>query len=126
VSQFEPVASVADLPEGELLGVTTAAGDAVCLYNSGGRIGALHDCCTHAAFLLSDGVLHADGTLECAWHGARFNCQSGAVLKGPATEPVPQYETRIEGGQILVGPRRPVSVDAASAGARGPASEAAS
>ena len=33
--------------------------------------------CTHAEFLLSDGTLRNDGTLECAWHGARFDCRTG-------------------------------------------------
>jgi 3-phenylpropionate/trans-cinnamate dioxygenase ferredoxin component len=106
VSAFEVVADAEDLPEGALLGVTTAAGAAVCLANVGGRIAAIEDCCTHAEFLLSDGVIHGDGTVECVWHGARFDCRTGAVRKGPAVDPVPTYEVRVEGGKILVGPRR--------------------
>lgn len=106
MSAFEPVARVADLPDGTLLRVVTAAGDPVCLYNAGGRIGAMHDCCTHAEFLLSDGVLHPDGTLECVWHGARFDCRTGAATRGPAVDPVLMYDVQVAGGQILLGARR--------------------
>ncbi len=105
MTEFEPVADAADLPEGTLLGVTTSTGDPVCLYNVAGRIGALHDCCSHAEFLLSDGVIHADGTVECVWHGARFDCRTGAATKGPAVDPVPTYDVRVVDGRVLVGPR---------------------
>ena len=104
-SRFEDVASLATLPEGELLGAVLADGTAVCLYNDRGTIGAVSDVCTHQEFPLSDGVLHGDGTIECVWHGARFECRTGAVRRAPAIEPVAVFETRVEGGRILVAPR---------------------
>jgi len=106
VSEFEPVADASALPEGTLLGVTTSAGEAVCLMNNRGHISAMVDCCSHAEFLLSDGVLHADGTVECVWHGARFNCRTGAACKAPAVDPVAMYDVRVENGKICVGPRK--------------------
>lgn len=114
MSEFEAVADLTDLPEGALLGVTTAAGDPVCLMRVNGNISAVHDCCTHAEFLLSDGVVHRDGTIECVWHGARFDCCTGAVTKGPAVDPVPMYDVRVEDGKILVGSRRAAGVAAMS------------
>lgn len=114
MSDFEAVADVDDLPEGTLLGVTTSSGDPVCLLNVDGTITAMQDCCTHAEFLLSDGVIHGDGTVECVWHGARFDCASGAVTKGPATDPVPMYEVRVEEGKILLGPRKRAGEEALS------------
>jgi nitrite reductase/ring-hydroxylating ferredoxin subunit len=99
---FVAVASIDDLPAGALVGVTLPTGAAVCLYNDRGTIGAIGNVCTHAAFLMSDGVLHADGTLECVWHGARFDCRTGAVRRHPASEPLPVYPVRLEGGQVLV------------------------
>ena len=104
--QFEVLATVADVPEGALLAVQRANGEEVCLFNDRGTIGAVQDCCSHADFKLSDGVLHADGTLECVWHGARFDCRTGAARKAPAFDPVPVYEVRVEDGKVLVGPRR--------------------
>jgi len=113
VSAFEPLADVDDLPEGGLLGVTTSSGDPVCLMNVRGTIAAMHDCCTHAEFLLSDGVIHRDGSVECVWHGARFDCLTGAVKKGPAVDPVPMYDVRVEDGRILVGPRKTAGAEMA-------------
>ena len=31
---------------------------------------------------MSDGTLRADGTIECVWHGARFDA-APAVCRGP-------------------------------------------
>ena len=112
MSAFEPLADLADLPEGALLPVRNAAGEAICLANVKGQVSALVDCCTHAEFPLSDGAIHADGTVECVWHGARFDCATGAACKGPAVDAVATYDVRVEGGKILVGPRRPIGAEA--------------
>jgi 3-phenylpropionate/trans-cinnamate dioxygenase ferredoxin subunit len=104
VSRFEDVAPVDSLDEGALVGVTLADGSPVCLYNHRGTIGAVADRCTHAEFAMSEGTLHADGSLECVWHGARFDCRTGAVRRAPATDPLPTYPVRIENGRVLVGP----------------------
>lgn len=108
MSAFEDVGAVADLPEGEMLGVELRTRQPVCVYNVGGTIGAVGDLCTHALFHLSQGVLHSDGTIECIWHGARFDCRTGAATRHPAEWPVPVYDVRVENGRILVGPEIPV------------------
>ena len=102
---FEFVAPLSALPDGELLGAVLGDGTAVCLYNDRGTIGAVRDVCSHAEFPMSDGVLHGDGTLECMWHGARYDCRTGAVRRGPAIEPLAVFETRVEADRILVAPR---------------------
>ncbi|HEY2374563.1 MAG TPA: Rieske 2Fe-2S domain-containing protein [Gemmatimonadaceae bacterium] len=104
--ELEVVADVDDVPEGSLLGVRTASGEEVCLFNHRGRIGAVHNVCTHAEFPLSDGTLSNDGTIECVWHGARYSCLTGEVRRGPAIEPVPVYEVRVESGKVLVRGRK--------------------
>ena len=96
------VASLADLPPGALLAVVLPNGDRVCLLNPHGDIRALEDNCSHQVFPLSAGELLEDGTVECVWHGARFDCRSGAVRQGPATDDLPAYEVRVEGDEILV------------------------
>ena len=108
MSAFEDVAAVADIIEGELLAVALADGAPVCVFNHRGVIGAVGNRCTHAEFLISDGVLHGDGTLECLWHGARFDCRTGAVRRHPAEQPLPVYEVRTDAGRVLVGARRTV------------------
>ncbi|HKO16434.1 MAG TPA: Rieske 2Fe-2S domain-containing protein [Gemmatimonadaceae bacterium] len=105
-AELEHLADVDEVPEGTLLGVRNAAGEEICLFNHRGTIGAVGDICTHAEFLMSDGLLRGDGTIECAWHGARFQCRSGAVCRGPAVDPLPVYEVRVEDGRVLVGRRR--------------------
>jgi 3-phenylpropionate/trans-cinnamate dioxygenase ferredoxin subunit len=106
VSPFEDVAAVADLAEGAMLAVQLGDGAPVCVFNHRGVIGAVGNLCTHADFLISDGVLHGDGTLECVWHGARFDCRTGAVRRHPAEKPLPVYEVRTDAGRVLVGARR--------------------
>lgn len=101
--EWERVATLDQLPEGAVLGVTAPGGRAVCLFNHRGEIGAMHDCCTHAEFAMSEGALHADGTIECVWHGARFDCRTGAVRKAPAVDPITVYEVKVEDGAVYVG-----------------------
>ncbi|HYD53914.1 MAG TPA: non-heme iron oxygenase ferredoxin subunit [Gemmatimonadaceae bacterium] len=103
---FVPVATLADLPPGALLAVRHVDGTPICLFNHDGQIGAVLDCCTHNDFRMSEGFLHADGTIECAWHGGRFDCATGAARRAPAFDPLPVYEVRVEGEQVLVGPRK--------------------
>jgi 3-phenylpropionate/trans-cinnamate dioxygenase ferredoxin subunit len=105
VSDFEHLADLGDLPEGALLGVRRSDGLEICLFNYRGTIGAVHNECTHAAFAISDGALRADGTLECVWHGARFDCRTGRVCRGPAEDPLPVFPVRIDGTRVLVGAR---------------------
>lgn len=100
---FVAVARLAEVPPGTLLGVTLPDGTPICLANVDGTVRAVHDGCTHQAFTLSSGEL-ADGCIECAWHGARFDAATGAVCRGPACDPVATYEVRVADGTIAVGP----------------------
>ena len=64
---------------------------------------AIEDQCTHDGGPLGEGKLDgATGQIVCPRHGARFDLRTGAALTLPAIEPVPVYEVRIEGGDILV------------------------
>lgn len=104
VSEFIDVAGVSDVAEGQLLGVKLPDGTRVCLYKQRGSIGAVSDTCTHAEYPISEGSLRPDGTIVCGWHGARFDCHTGAVCRPPATDPLPVHEVRIENDRVLVGP----------------------
>ena len=100
---FLEVARLDDIPDQGILGVEGPGGVRICLVRLGDQVSALADECTHQAFPLSAGEVHADGTLECTWHGARFDCATGAVRREPALEPVPVYPVRVDGDRILVG-----------------------
>ena len=114
-TRFTDVASQRDVPEGKLLGVKLPDGTRICLYNRHGTIGAVAGMCTHAEYPMDMGTLSADGTIECGWHGARFDCRTGAACRPPAVESLPVYEVRVENDRVLVG----AVVNAASALERG-------
>jgi 3-phenylpropionate/trans-cinnamate dioxygenase ferredoxin subunit len=104
-SAFEAVASLGELSEGAVLQRVRSTGDAICLVRQNGEISALSDICTHQHFSMSQGDVLADGTLQCAWHGARYDCRTGEVRQVPATSPLPVFQVRLEGDNIMVGPR---------------------
>jgi nitrite reductase/ring-hydroxylating ferredoxin subunit len=103
---FELVARLDDVPDGGLLGVVKQTGDRICLARLDGEIYALSNNCTHQDFPMSDGVLLPNGCIECAWHGAMFDCRTGAVKRFPATDPIGVYEVKVEHGDIYVGGRK--------------------
>ena len=102
---FIDVAALDEIPELGVLGVDGPGGRAICLVRFGGAVAAFDDECTHQAFPLSAGDVRPDGTLECVWHGARFDCLTGAVRREPATDPLMPYPVRVDGGRVFVGPR---------------------
>jgi len=102
---LERVADLDELPPGSLKGVTLSTGERICLVNTDGEIHALGNVCTHQEFAMADGALLPGGIIECAWHGARYDCRTGAVKRFPATDPLPVYRVRIEQDAIWVGER---------------------
>ena len=103
--EFIDVAGLDEVPEMGVLGVDGPDGQPICIVRFRGQLSAFADECTHQAFPLSAGDVRADGTLECIWHGARFDCLTGAVRREPATDDLTRYPVRVEGGRIFVGPR---------------------
>ena len=67
----------------------TIIGEPVVVFRDGqGKIGALIDRCPHRGVPLSMGKV-VDGTLQCAYHGLRFDC-SGTCVKNPHSEGRPE------------------------------------
>lgn len=79
------------VPPGSVLLVGEAA-----VFNVAGRFCATQAECTHQGGPLSEGKLEGS-TVTCPWHGAQFNVCTGAVLRGPAREPVKTYRVIVEG-----------------------------
>jgi 3-phenylpropionate/trans-cinnamate dioxygenase ferredoxin subunit len=100
---YENLASVDEIPDEGTLAVRRSDGLPICLIKWQGQISAIADNCTHQDFEMALGDVLPDGTIQCAWHGARFDCQSGAVRQGPATSPVQTFPVRIDGKRVLVG-----------------------
>lgn len=81
-------------------GFASLVGDAA-VFNVAGSFCATQAKCTHQGGPLNEGKLQGS-TVTCPWHGAQFNVCTGAVLRGPATEPVKTYRVAVEGeiGQV--------------------------
>lgn len=78
----------------------SARGTAVLLIRHENAIHALIDRCSHRGCSLSEGSF--DGTaITCPCHGSRFGLD-GRLLRGPATNPQPQLETRVRDGRVEV------------------------
>jgi nitrite reductase/ring-hydroxylating ferredoxin subunit/uncharacterized membrane protein len=76
-------------------------GVGVVLHRDGGDVLAVGDRCPHLGAPMSDGWVDR-GRVVCPWHGSRFECRSGDVLRGPATAALPCYTTRIRDGMIEI------------------------
>jgi nitrite reductase/ring-hydroxylating ferredoxin subunit len=68
----------------------------VAVFNAGGSFCATQAKCTHRGGPLNEGTLDGS-TVTCPWHGSQFNVCTGAVLRGPATEPAKTYRVIVEG-----------------------------
>jgi 3-phenylpropionate/trans-cinnamate dioxygenase ferredoxin subunit len=66
-----------------------------------GSLAAFDDMCTHEECPLSEGELEGDHVV-CYCHSGEFDVRTGAVVKGPPEDPLPTYELRIEGEDLLV------------------------
>jgi 3-phenylpropionate/trans-cinnamate dioxygenase ferredoxin component len=88
-----------DVPAG-CMRVFDVAGAKVNVANTGGRLYAFDDICTHAGCSLAMGEL--DGTtVTCACHGSQFDVTTGAVLRGPASRPVRSRIVQVEAEDLL-------------------------
>jgi 3-phenylpropionate/trans-cinnamate dioxygenase ferredoxin subunit len=98
----EVVGRLADLAPGTATRVEVG-GRAIALVRIGDDVYALGDVCSHQNISLSEGEVDADErTLECWKHGSAFSVETGEALTLPATRPVPVYDARIEGDDIVV------------------------
>ena len=102
MSAFIKVAKISDLGPGEKMLVEYDDED-VGLFNIDGEIYAISDVCTHDGGPLVEGELDGD-CIICPRHGARFNVKTGEETM-PAFSPVPLYEVKIEGEDILIAPK---------------------
>lgn len=95
------VASVHDIPEGEMIGVT-AEGHKLALYHlEDGRIFATANVCTHEYALLSDGWLEGC-EIECPLHSGRFDVTTGKALCEPLKKDIKTFKVELRDGGVFV------------------------
>jgi 3-phenylpropionate/trans-cinnamate dioxygenase ferredoxin subunit len=100
MAEFVAVSGAGDLREGEMRAFDVRS-TKIAVANVGGMFHAFDDTCTHMGCSLAEGDLE-ETTVICPCHGSEFDVTSGAVLRGPAREPVETYETRVEDGNLEV------------------------
>jgi len=93
-----PLVALADVPVGGSVAVTTAAGDRIVVAQpTAGQVVAFSAICTHMRCTVApDGEL-----LRCPCHGSVFEAATGAVVDGPATEPLRAHPVRVEGDGVV-------------------------
>ena len=78
-------------------------GHRIALVRIGDDFYAIGDRCSHADFSLSEGeVFPEEREIECWKHGSTFSLETGEPMCLPATKPVPVYDVRVEGDDVLV------------------------
>ena len=97
---WDRACALADIPDGAAVRVEFGD-EPVCLVNTEGEVFAIRDVCSHQDVPLSEGDVEGT-TVECWLHGSRFDLRTGKPTGLPATVPVPVYDTKIEGGDVLV------------------------
>jgi len=66
-------------------------------------ISVLSDRCPHLSAPLHEGDVVDDAGeahIVCPWHGSEFRVADGCVVHGPATAPVPRFESRVVGDEL--------------------------
>jgi|ERR1700752_486811 len=89
-----------DVVENEMR-VFDVEGTKVNIASALGHLYAFDDTCTHKGCSLAKGKLEGT-TVTCPCHGSQFDVTSGAVLRGPAQQPVRSRLVQVEGENLVV------------------------
>ena len=66
-------------------------------------VSVLSNRCPHLSAPLDEGeIVDVGGELHvvCPWHNSEFRVSDGCVVHGPATAPVPRFESRVVGEEL--------------------------
>jgi nitrite reductase/ring-hydroxylating ferredoxin subunit len=74
----------------------TVDGVDLVVFRPDGRLVAMGAVCPHRGGPLDEGPIVA-GCLECPWHGSRFRIDDGAIVRGPAANPLVPFVARPDG-----------------------------
>jgi nitrite reductase/ring-hydroxylating ferredoxin subunit len=104
VEDWTPALALAELPDRRPK-MATVDGTQVLLVRNGEDVFAIGNRCSHMGAPLAKGPVTFAGslrTVRCPLHGSTFDLSSGKVMKGPATRPVPAFETRVTDGVVEI------------------------
>jgi NADPH-dependent 2,4-dienoyl-CoA reductase/sulfur reductase-like enzyme/nitrite reductase/ring-hydroxylating ferredoxin subunit len=94
------VAKEDELSDGQMKAVEVD-GDKILLSRVKGKYYATTAECPHYGAPLENGVLNGS-RLVCPWHHASFDVQTGELQEPPARDHLFHFETRVEGGNVIV------------------------
>ena len=101
MADYVRVGTVNEFPPGYVRGLKVN-GEDVAVANVDGKLYAFKNACTHEDVDIAEMPL--DGNrLTCWFHGSVFDVETGKAVVGPAYRPLPLYNVRIEGDEVLVG-----------------------
>jgi nitrite reductase (NADH) small subunit/3-phenylpropionate/trans-cinnamate dioxygenase ferredoxin subunit len=101
MSEFQTIAKVGDIPEGEGRAYCVSS-RMIAVFLVNGRYSAINDTCPHMGASLATGYVE-DGGVTCPWHAWRFSVCDGLWMDNPkATIRQDVYEVRVEGDAIQV------------------------
>ncbi|NWJ45862.1 MAG: Rieske 2Fe-2S domain-containing protein [Chloroflexi bacterium] len=94
--------AIASLPVGgSLKFITPDTGDrAIVIHNSNGSVKAFSSICTHEGCEVT--YYPNQQYLECPCHGARFDPNTGAVLRRPANRPLKAYNVSVDNSGNII------------------------
>jgi len=95
------VTTLAELRDG-FATLHKVAGRPIVIARSAQGVHAFDGTCTHAKYNFGTSRLVGGADIECPFHGARFNAETGAVTKGPAKLPLPCIEVQVDGESVRV------------------------
>ena len=95
------VGRATEVPEGRAATVELKDGTELALFHAEGSFYAVNNSCPHRGSPLAEGNLCGGASVECDWHGWRFDLRTGACLTH-ASPPVETYEVVVEDGWIKI------------------------
>ncbi len=90
--------ALADVPVGGAVAAVTASGSKIVVSQPvAGTVVAFSAVCPHAGCTVA-----GDGKqLVCPCHGSLFDAATGAVLRGPAEQPLPAVAVAVKDGEVV-------------------------
>jgi nitrite reductase/ring-hydroxylating ferredoxin subunit len=101
MAEFVSVGGAGEVEEGSATAFEVG-GQEVAVARAGGVLYAFSDICTHRGCNLSTEGEITGTEIQCGCHGSVFSMQTGAVIEGPAEEPVRTFGVREQDGQIQI------------------------
>ena len=94
------VAGLADVPVGGALELSVSGQRVILTQPTAGTVVGYDATCTHQGCTVR---AVAGGPFACPCHGSQFDAATGAVLQGPAREPLARFGVTVSGADIVRG-----------------------